>query len=57
VVRSWLGHVSIVTTDHYTEIDIEAKRRALDASEPVPSQRHSPSWKKNPDLLAWLEAL
>jgi site-specific recombinase XerD len=57
VVRSWLGHVSIVTTDHYTEIDIEAKRRALDASEPVPSRRRNPSWKKDPDLLAWLEAL
>ena len=57
VVRSWLGHVSIVTTDHYTEIDIEAKRRALDASEPVPSRRRSSSWKKDPDLLAWLEAL
>ncbi len=57
VVRSWLGHVSIVTTDHYTEVDIEAKRRALDASEPVPSRRRKPSWKKDPDLLAWLEAL
>jgi site-specific recombinase XerD len=57
VVRSWLGHVSIVTTDHYTEIDIEAKRRALEASEPVPSGRRSPSWRKNPDLLTWLEAL
>jgi site-specific recombinase XerD len=56
VIRSWLGHASIVTTDHYTEIDIEAKRRALDASEPVPSQRN-PSWKKDPDLLTWLEAL
>ena len=57
VIRSWLGHVSIVTTDHYTEIDIEAKRRALEASEPVLSPRRNPSWKKDPDLLAWLEAL
>jgi len=57
VVRSWLGHVSVVTTDHYTEIDLETKRRALEASEPVPASRSRPSWKKNPDLLAWLEAL
>jgi len=56
VIRSWLGHVSILTTDHYTQIDIETKRRALEASEPVSSRRH-PSWKKNPDLLGWLEAL
>jgi site-specific recombinase XerD len=57
VVRSWLGHVSIVTTDQYTEIDIETKRRAIEASEPVPSRRCRPSWKKNLDLLAWLETL
>ncbi len=56
VVRSWLGHVSIVTTDQYTEIDLETKRRAIEASGPVPSRRR-PSWKKNPDLLAWLETL
>jgi site-specific recombinase XerD len=57
VVRSWLGHVSVVTTDHYTEIDLETKRRALEATQPVPALPHRASWKKNPDLLAWQEAL
>ena len=57
VVRSWLGHVSVVTTDHYTEIDTETKRRALEASEPIPTPRLKPTWKRDPDLLAWLEAL
>ncbi len=56
VVRSWLGHVSVVTTDHYTRIDLEMKRRALEATEPVPSPRQG-SWQRNPDLLQWLEAL
>jgi site-specific recombinase XerD len=56
VVRSWLGHVSVVTTDHYTEIDLDMKRRALETTEPVPGPRSRPSWK-NPDLLSWLEAL
>ena len=56
VIRSWLGHVSITTTDHYTEIDLEMKKRALEASEPAPTPGRS-SWKKDPDLLAWLEAL
>jgi integrase/recombinase XerC len=56
VIRSWLGHVSVVTTDQYTDIDLETKRRALEASEPIPSRR-PPSWKKDADLLAWLEAL
>jgi integrase/recombinase XerD len=56
VVRSWLGHVSVTTTDQYTEIDLETKRKALQATEPLPSPRHR-SWKKNADLVAWLEAL
>ena len=56
VIRSWLGHVSIVTTDRYTEIDTEMKRHALEATDPIPSPRR-PSWKSKPDLLAWLEAL
>lgn len=60
VVRSWLGHVSVVTTDRYTEIDTETKRKALEASKPFitpVSSRHIPSWKQNPDLLDWLEKL
>lgn len=56
VVRSWLGHVSVVTTDHYTRIDLETKRQALEATEPV-ATTEPPSWKRDPDLLQWLEAL
>ncbi len=57
VIRSWLGHVSVVTTDHYTHVDIETKRRALEATEPVPCPPEMPSWKQDPDLLQWLESL
>ena len=58
VVRSWLGHVSVTTTDQYTEIDFETKRRALEATDPTPSVPASPpSWKNDPDLLTWLDAL
>ncbi|MBU0610160.1 MAG: site-specific integrase [Armatimonadetes bacterium] len=56
-VRRWLGHVSIVTTDHYTEVDQETKRCALEASQPVPTPRGRPSWKRDGDLLSWLEAM
>ena len=56
VVRSWLGHVSVVTTDHYTRIDLETKRRALEAAEPIPTPTKQ-SWQPEPDLLRWLEAL
>lgn len=57
VIRSWLGHVSIVTTDHYTEIDMKTKRQALDVSAPIPTSRRRPSWQRRPDLLTWLEGL
>ena len=57
VIRSWLGHVSVTTTDHYTEIDTEVKRRAVEGSQPLPASCKRPSWARNPDLLAWLEAL
>lgn len=30
VIRSWLGHVSLDTTHHYVEADVEMKRRALE---------------------------
>ena len=57
MVRSWLGHVSIVTTDLYMEIDAEMKRKAPEATEPVADPKRQPIWKRDRDLLAWLEAL
>jgi site-specific recombinase XerD len=56
VVRSWLGHASIETTHGYVEIDMQMKREALKACQPVkPTGRH-PRWLQ-PDLLSWLEDL
>jgi site-specific recombinase XerD len=57
VIRSWLGHVSVITTDQYTDVDIEMKRRALEATQVVTPARRRPSWKRDPDLLSWLQAL
>lgn len=56
-VRSWLGHVSVVTTDHYTEVDAEMKRQALEKTEALATPKRVPLWKRDKDLLAWLEAL
>jgi hypothetical protein len=55
--HSWLGHVSVVITDHYSEIDAEMKRQALEKTEPPAPPKRVPSWKRDKDLLAWLEAL
>jgi site-specific recombinase XerD len=57
VIRSWLGHVSLDTTNHYAQASLETKRKAL---EQVDSKLHSakpPRWKRDADLLAWLDSL
>lgn len=54
-IRSWLGHVSLDTTHHYLEADVEMKRRALEtcASSRVAARRYRP-----PDrVLALLDSL
>ena len=58
VIRSWLGHVSISTTHGYVEIDLEMKRKALNAG-----KRHNTTQQlnqiiaKNKDIISWLESL
>jgi site-specific recombinase XerD len=34
-IQTWLGHGDISTTRNYVEIDMEMKRKALAASNPV----------------------
>jgi len=59
VIRSWLGHVSLQTTHRYAEIDLAMKRQALATVPPVgtPHSQPVPRWRKNQEILAWLEAL
>ena len=56
VVRCWLGHASIETTHSYVEIDMQMKRDALKACQPVKPSGRRPRWLE-PDLLSWLESL
>jgi integrase/recombinase XerC len=59
MIRSWLGHASIQTTNTYVEIDLEMKRKTLQSCEkllPAPT-KHGPSWQRNPDILSWLSKL
>jgi integrase/recombinase XerC len=59
MIRSWLGHASIETTHGYVEIDLEMKRKTLQSCEKLlpDKARHSPSWKRNNDILSWLSKL
>lgn len=61
VIRGWLGHVSLDTTNRYAEITVRAKEAAMHACEP-PSEASSalprkPVWRTDETLLAWLASL
>jgi integrase/recombinase XerC len=59
MIRSWLGHESIETTNSYVEIDLEMKRKTLQSAEKlIPTQgKRGSSWQKSPDILSWLSGL
>ncbi len=59
MIRSWLGHASIETTNTYVEIDLDMKRKTLQAAEKLLPARTKggPSWQRNRDILSWLSTL
>jgi site-specific recombinase XerD len=57
VIRSWLGHVSIATTNRYIEIDLAMKAKALETCQLGQNQPPVASWHSDPDILEWLESL
>lgn len=61
VIRSWLGHVSLDTTNRYAELTLRAKVAAMRACEPpsgiLAGAQRRPVWKDDQELLAWLNAL
>ncbi len=57
-IAHWLGHASVNTTNKYAVMDIEMKREALSRAEPPHHEKSiTRSWKKRPNVLAWLESL
>jgi len=61
VIRGWLGHVSLDTTNRYAELTLRAKAEALQACEIGSGiSAASPAraaWKDDKTLLDWLNAL
>jgi site-specific recombinase XerD len=57
VIRSWLGHVSLDTTNHYAQANLETKRRALEGLGSSSRPAKQPSWKQDQSVLAWLDTL
>ncbi len=61
VIRGWLGHVSLETTNRYAEINIRAKEEALCACQPPTSSSEAlprkSIWRDDEALLRWLQSL
>jgi integrase/recombinase XerD len=61
VIRNWLGHVSLETTNRYAEITTRMKEEALRACEPTVDSSQGyprkPVWRDDETLLSWLDSL
>lgn len=57
VIRSWLGHVSLDTTNHYARANLETKRKALEQLGVPETSSRQPTWKRDTIVLAWLDTL
>ena len=61
VIRGWLGHVSLETTNRYAEVTTTMKDAALRACKPQSNLSEAiprkPVWRDDAALLAWLDSL
>jgi site-specific recombinase XerD len=57
VIRGWLGHVKLDTTNRYAEINLRTKEAALRACEPPDDSHRRIVWKNDESLLTWLNSL
>jgi integrase/recombinase XerD len=57
IIRDFLGHVDIKTTEIYARSNLEMKRAALEKVSGSPPMPKIPSWKENKNLLQWLQSL
>lgn len=61
VIRAWLGHASLETTNRYAEITIRTKQTALEKCTPPGTAEgripRKPLWHTDASLLNWLQSL
>jgi integrase/recombinase XerD len=57
VIRDFLGHADIKSTEIYARADLDMKRRALEKASTKSPTPSLPSWQKDQGLLEWLTSL
>jgi site-specific recombinase XerD len=57
VIRNWLGHAHLDTTNRYARANLDTLRKALEQADSKPRTSKPPRWKREAGLLAWLESL
>lgn len=61
VIRGWLGHVSLDTTQRYAEINLRTKQAALMTCLPpvetAVASHTNLRWRDDQELMKWLESL
>jgi site-specific recombinase XerD len=57
VIRSWLGHAHLDTTNHYAQATLQTKREALERLDPSSMIKKPPRWRRDESVLAWLDSL
>lgn len=59
IIRDFLGHVDINSTEVYARANLEMKRKALEKAENLSSKpiKLTPMWQNDKKLLGWLQSL
>jgi site-specific recombinase XerD len=57
VIRDFLGHADLKSTEIYARADLDMKRRALDKASIKSPTPAIPPWRKDKGLLEWLTSL
>jgi integrase/recombinase XerD len=57
IIRDFLGHVDVKTTQVYARANLEMKRRALEKISDSSAVPKIPSWQQDKNLLEWLKSL
>jgi hypothetical protein len=57
IIRDFLGHIDIKTSEIYARVDVDMKRRALERVHHTVTPPGLPAWEDDAALMEWLRSL